>query len=112
MDVEQERLRHLEASKVETPAGPLDDMVVLSNTDVPIGKLEGIIVDPEEHHVRYYVVESRDWFKRHRYLVPDAPHHIDWNRRAMHVEMDEVALSKLTELHDDDYPPYSPSDYR
>ncbi len=66
----------------------------------------------KQHHVRYYVVESRDWFKTHRYLVPDAPHHIDWNRKALQVEMDEVALSKLPELHDDDYPPYSPSDYR
>jgi hypothetical protein len=74
---------------------------------VPIGKLEGLIVDPDERHVRYYVVESRDWFKTHRYLVPDAPHHIDWNRKAMQVEMDEAALSQLPELHADEYPPIS-----
>jgi len=87
-------------------------MVVVTKGDVPIGKLEGIIVDPQERHVRYYVVESRDWFKTHRYLVPDAPHHIDWNKRAMEVELDEKALAELPELHDDQYPPCSADDLR
>ena len=97
---------------METPIGTLDDMVVLSSGDVPIGKLEGIILDPDERHVRYYVVESRDWFKTHRYLVPDAPHHIDWNRKALQVELDEAALSKLPELKEDDYPPFAAGDLR
>jgi PRC-barrel domain protein len=110
--VEHERLRHLDAAKIETPVGPLDDVVVVSKSDVPLGKLEGVIVDPQERHVRYYVVESRDWFKTHRYLVPDAPHHIDWNRRAMQVELDERALAQLPELRDDQYPPCSADDLR
>jgi hypothetical protein len=110
--VHEERLRHLEAGKVETPIGTLDDVVVLSKGDVPIGKLEGIIYDPDERHVRYYVVESRDWFRTHRYLVPDAPHHIDWNRKALQVEMDEAALSQLPELRDNEYPPFSDDDFR
>ena len=110
--MERERLRHLEAAKVETPIGTLDDVVVVSKSDVPIGKLEGIILDPEERHVRYYVVESRDWFKTHRYLVPDAPHQIDWNRKAMQVELDEAALAQLPELRDDQYPPCSADDLR
>ena len=106
------RLRHLEAAKVETPIGPLDDVVVVSKSAVPIGKLEGIILDPEERHVRYYVVESRDWFRTRRYLVPDAPHQIDWNRKAMQIELDEAALAQLPELRDDDYPPCSADDLR
>jgi hypothetical protein len=110
--VEDERLRHLDAANIETAAGPLDDVVVVSKSDVPLGRLEGVIVDPQERHVRYYVVESRDWFKTHRYLVPDAPHHIDWNRRAMQVELDEAALAKLPELRDDQYPPCSADDLR
>jgi PRC-barrel domain len=110
--MQTERLRHLDAAQVETPIGPLDDVVVVSKSDVPIGKLEGIIVDPEEHHVRYYVVESRDWFKTHRYLVPDALHHIDWNRKALQVELDDAALAKLPELHEDQYPPFKAGDLR
>ena len=110
--MEHEHLRHLDAAKIETPVGPLDDVVVVSTSDVPLGKLEGVIVDPQERHVRYYVVESRDWFKTHRYLVPDAPHHIDWNRRAMQVELDEAALAQLPELRDDQYPPCSADDLR
>ena len=110
LHMQTEGLRHLEAAKVETPIGTLNDVVVVSKADVPIGKLEGIIVDPAEKHVRFYVVESRDWFRTHRYLVPDAPHHIDWNRRALQVEMDEAALSKLPELRDDEFPPFSTGD--
>src|SRR5262245_65712144 len=97
--VQDERLRHLAAAKVETPIGTLNDVVVVSKGDVPIGKLEGIIVDPAERHVRYYVVESRDWFKPHRYLVPDAPHHIDWNRRALQVEMEDRKSTRLNSSH-------------
>ena len=84
--------------------GPLDDVVVVGKRDVPIGRLEGIIVDPEERHVRYYVVESRDWFTTHRYLVPDAPHHIDWARKALQVELDDDALARLPELHEGEFP--------
>jgi PRC-barrel domain protein len=109
--VRDEHLRHLEAARVETPIGPLDDVTVVSKSDVPIGKLEGIIVDPDERHVRYYVVESRDWFKTHRYLVPDAPHHIDWNRKAMQVELDDAALAKLPELRDGEYPSFSSDEF-
>jgi PRC-barrel domain len=110
--VQNDRLRHLDAAKVETAAGTLDDMVVVTQSDVPIGKLEGIIIDPQERHVRYYVVESRDWFKTHRYLVPDAPHHIDWNRRALQVELGGKGLAQLAEFRADQYPPCSADDFR
>ena len=86
--------------------------LVVSKSAVPIGKLEGIILDPEERHVRYYVVESKDWFRTHRYLVPDAPHQINWDRKSMQVELDETALAKLPELRDDEYPPCSDEDLR
>jgi hypothetical protein len=109
---ESRRLRHLAAAKVETPMGTLDDLVVVSPTDGPLGKVEGIILDPEEKHVRYYVVESRDWFTTHRYLVPDAPRRIDWNRKALQVELDAADLSHLPELRDDEFPPFSDEDLR
>ena len=97
---------------METPFGPLDDVVVVSQRDVPIGKLEGIIVDPEQRHVRFYVVESRDWFKTHRYLIPDEQHQVDWNRKAMQVDLDDKALSKLPELREDEFPSMSADDLR
>ena len=92
---------------METPIGTLDDVVVVSRTDGPLGKVEGIIVDPDERHVRYYVVESRSWFKTHRYLVPDAPRQIDWDRKALEVELDADDLSHLPELDYATFPPLS-----
>jgi len=92
---------------VETPIGTLDDVTVVSPADDPLGKVEGIIVDPAERHVRYYVVESHGWPKTHRYLVPDAPRKMDWDRKVLQIEMDAVDLSHLPELHDDQYPALS-----
>ena len=102
----------MEAAKVDTPIGKLDDVIVVGPSHDPLGRLEGIIVDPAERHVRYYVVESRGWLRTHRYLVPDAPRPIDWHRRTLQVELDAVALSHLPELHDDDFPALSDEDMR
>jgi len=101
------RLRHFDASQVETPLGTLDNVEVLSPTDRSLGRVEGVIVDPDERHVRFYVVESHDWFKTHRYLVPEMPCRIDTTRKALKVELDADGLSHMRELRDDEYPPLS-----
>jgi PRC-barrel domain protein len=113
IDVQIEsRLRHLDAGKVDTPIGKLDDVTVVGPSHDPLGRLEGIIVDPAERHVRYYVVESRGWLKTHRYLVPDAPRTVDWEHKTLQVELDAAALSHLPELHDEDFPALCDEDLR
>jgi len=105
--VQPSRLRHLDASQVETPLGTLDNVEVIDPTERTLGRVEGVIVDPEERHVRYYVVESHDWFKTHRYLVPEMPCRIDPARKALKVELDADGLAHLPELRDDEFPPLS-----
>jgi sporulation protein YlmC with PRC-barrel domain len=105
--VPSSRLRHLDASQVETPLGSLDNVEVLSSTDHTLGRVEGVIVDPDERHVRYYVVESHDWFKTHRYLVPEMPCRIDPERKALKVELEADSLARLPELREDEFPPLS-----
>jgi hypothetical protein len=105
------RLRHLEAEKVDTPVGNLGHIPVLSPTEGSLGELEGVIIDPNERHVRYYVVESRGWLKTHRYLVPDAPFRLDPDRKALHLELEADDLSQLPELQDDEFPPFTDDDF-
>jgi hypothetical protein len=104
------RLRHLDAAKVETPVGNLDHISVLSPTDGSLGELEGVIIDPNERHVRYYVVESHGWLKNHLYLVPDAPVRIDPNRKTLHLELEADDLSQLPELRGGEFPTFSDDD--
>jgi len=104
------RLRHLDAAKVETPLGTLDHIPVLSPTTGSLGQLEGIIIDPNERHVRYYVVESKRWLKTHRYLLPDVPMRLDPDCRALHVDVERDDLSSLPELEDEDFPQFSDDD--
>jgi PRC-barrel domain len=82
-------------------------MTVVTGNDRPLGTLEGIIVDPVARHLRYYVVESRDWFTTHRYLVPDTPCRMVPSRGVLQVELDADRLSSLPELRDDEFPPLS-----
>jgi hypothetical protein len=107
----ESRLRHLDAAKVETPLGSLHHIPVLSPTTGSLGQLEGIIIDPNERHVRYYVVESRRFLKTHRYLLPDAQMRLDPDCRALHVDVERDDLSNLAELDDEEFPPFSDADF-
>lgn len=104
-------LRHLESAKVGTPMGNLDHIPVLSPTLGSLGQLEGVIIDPSERHVRYYVVESPGWLKSHRYLVSDTPFRLDPDRKALHVDLEADDLSQLPELNDDEFPAFTDDDF-
>jgi hypothetical protein len=91
--------------------GSLDHIPVLSPTTGSLGELEGIIIDPNERHVRYYVVESRRWLKTHRYLLPDTQMRLDPDCRVLHVDLERDDLPNLPELDDDEFPPFSEDDF-
>jgi hypothetical protein len=89
----------------------LDHISVLSPTDGSLGELEGVIIDPTERHVRFYVVESRGWLKTHRYLVPEMPFRLDPDRKALHMDLEADDLSQLPELSDDEFPAFTDDDF-
>lgn len=93
-------LRFLEARNVETPAGWLNDFVLVSPTNAKLGTLEGVILSPQERQVRYYVVKTGRWFGR-RYLLPATPARLESDRHALQVDLEPEDLSHLarTDLH-------------
>ena len=99
MDQDLSSLRFLSASRIETPAGNLSGAVILGADDRAFGKLEGIIIDPIERQVRYFVLKSRHGFRVHRYLF-SAPLCVERGRKALRL-VGSAFLEQLSEITPD-----------
>ena len=110
MNRAQSQLRFIEAERIETPAGRLEGAVVVTPTE-KLGKLDGMLVDPIELRVQYYVIESSENAEpRRHYLVPSTLTRMDRQRRALELDLendqidrfDDVAPDTFTRFADDD----------
>jgi hypothetical protein len=70
MDVTIPRLCYLDASRVMGPAGLLASVDVRTRHDQPLGSIGGVLIDPAEHKLRYFVIESPGLASQRRYLLP------------------------------------------
>jgi hypothetical protein len=75
-----------------------------------VGKLDGLIIDPVERQIRYFVVESRQRLRARRYLVPVAPATIDPEQRTLRLEFASEPLDELPEVPSEAFHPYSDDD--
>jgi len=73
-------------------------------------QLDGMIIDPIERSVRYFVVRSRNWLKTHRHLVPALPARLDSEHKRLHVEIEADELPRLQEVRSDTFERYSDDD--
>jgi hypothetical protein len=103
-------LRYIAAEHVDTPAGRLDGTVLVSPSDETVGRLDGMIIDPMERRVRYFVVRSRNWLKTRLHLVPAAPARLDSEHRTLHVDINAEDLPRLREIRSDAFQRYSDDD--
>lgn len=109
MESPDTRLRYISAAKVQTPVGELLDQIdVLDNDDSSVGKLEGIVVDPAERQVRYYVVKSERPYRH--FLLPLVPATIDTAHKAMHVDARQGDLDELEDGPAEAFPAFSDDD--
>jgi len=95
METSASGLRFIDAGRVDTPAGRLNDTVVVNPSHATLGKLTGIVVDPVGRQVRGYVIESRKWLSSRRYLVPPVPARLDRSGHALEVDLDETQLDEV-----------------
>src|SRR4029453_16826619 len=91
-------LRYIDAAHVDSPVGNLNAIKVLSPSEGNVGKLDGLIIDPIERQVRYFVVESPQRARAQRYLVPFSPATIDPEHRTLHLEFESEDLDELPEV--------------
>ena len=110
MESNDSHLRYLDAARVDTPVGRLAAMSLISPSDKNVGALDGVIIDPVERQVRYYVVKSNRWWTTGRYLLPVTPGQIDSERLGLHVELEPDDLRRLPKLQADRFPPFSDED--
>ena len=97
-------LRYLDAAKVDTPMGSLAAMHLITPSDKNVGTLDGVIVDPIERKVRFFVVTLRRWWATRQYLLPFMPAQIDSERQGLHVELEPDELQRLPRLHANSVP--------
>lgn len=105
-----ERLRFVDADRLDTPAGTLAGALLVGPADETLGTLDGAVIDPIERHVRYYMLRSRRWFGGRRYLIPATPAWLDATRNALHVDLEPHEVAGLLECSRDSFPAYSDDD--
>lgn len=103
-------LRFVEADRLDSPAGALRDIVLISPSDATLGRLDGVIVNPQDRQVCYYVVKSDGWIRSRRYLVPVAMSQLESERRALRVDVEPEDLPDLAEADPGSFPPFSDTD--
>jgi hypothetical protein len=97
MDSIAANLRYIDAGHLTIAAGDLNGASVVGQTAGTLGTLAGALVDPGRRSVRYLVVESRHWLKKHRYLLPLGTTRFDANRQMLLVESGNVDLQEVAE---------------
>jgi hypothetical protein len=81
------QLCYLEASKVEAPGGGLAGLTVQTQGDETLGTLDGVLIDPSQRRLRYFVVGTRGLLRRKRYLLSaDVPVRVEPERQRLRVD--------------------------
>jgi len=91
------QLCYLDASKVETPAGVLSELDLLTADGERLGTIEGVVIEAQARRVRYFDVHSSRWFHRRRFLLEaDELAQLEPERKALRVRAD----SRVQEIRD------------
>lgn len=108
---ESDRLCYLEASRVESPAGDLSGATVETKGEETLGILDGVLIDPTERRLRYYVVETPGWLKRRRYLLSaDVPISVEPERHRLRVDAFPADVEFSDEFDEQTVRPFSEED--
>ncbi|MGB2715222.1 MAG: PRC-barrel domain-containing protein [Vicinamibacterales bacterium] len=88
-------LRYLDANAVECPVGKLEGLSLFTQDDEPIGRINGVLIDPAKRQIRYYVVDGSRLFYRRRYLVPaDSPAVVVPEHNALRMEVPSDSVER------------------
>jgi hypothetical protein len=89
-------LRYLDASKVESPLGDLGSVEVLGSDDCRLGHVAGVLIDPVERRLRFFVISGRH---NRRYLLPtEGAARMNPGRKSLQVDVDAADLATYPEF--------------
>ena len=75
-----------------------------------IGRLDGIVLDPEAHRVPYLVVAAGGTFQGHRYLLPFRDARVDVQHHAFCVDAHKSDLASCEEFDPQAFHQFSDDD--
>ena len=102
------QLCYLEAGQVTGPCGGLEGVTLSTETDEALGTLDGVVIDPSERRIRYYVVQRRGWWRSHRYLLSaDRPAQITKDHRNLRLPVEPGELTSCEEFDGQSIPHFS-----
>ena len=105
------QLCYLEASKVEASGGDLAGLTVQTHADETLGTLDGVLIDPTERRLCYFVVETRGLLRRKRYLLSaDVPMRVEPERQRLQVDAADADVMLSDEFDVRTVRPFSSED--
>jgi hypothetical protein len=106
-----ERLCYLKASRVESPAGHLAGLTMETQAEETLGTLDGVLIDPTERRLRYFVVQSPGWLKQRRYLLSaDLPICVESDHHCLRVDAQSSDVELADEFDEETVRPFSADD--
>ena len=103
-------LRFIEARRLETPAGSLTDAVLVSPSDKTLGTLDGVIVNPVQRRVYYYVVKCRSGLRTRRRLLEAIPAALEPDGGVVRIDAEPEDLTDPSDIAPHSFPPFSDAD--
>jgi hypothetical protein len=102
-------LCYLDAANVNSPAGVLSELDVVTVSGERLGSIAGVVIEAAARRARYFNIRSSGWLHRRHYLV-DANQlaQVDPERKELRLLSDEVrevpdlGTAVLRQFSDDD----------
>ena len=94
--LEHEALRYLDAALVVYGTSTLDGVEICTENDECLGSIGGVLLDPAQRRLRYYVVERASMLRKRRYLVPANRHAtLSAETGRIYVEADDDVIERF-----------------
>lgn len=103
-------LRYLDASRVDSPLGYLGSLEVCGIDDQKLGRVAGVLIDPTQRRLRFYVVSAAPSPDRTYLLSTDSPACVDPERNLLRFEMEAEDLAQCPEFRRSSTPDMSDDD--
>jgi len=102
-------LCYLDAASVNSPAGVLSQLDVVTTAGEQIGSIAGVVIEAAAGRARYFDVRSSGWLRRRQYLVDaDQFAQVDPQQKVLRLlspvvsEVEDVRTDALRRFSDDD----------
>jgi hypothetical protein len=104
------QLCYIDASRVYGPTGDLGQLDVRGRANERLGTIDGVLIDPEDRRLCFYVLDVPGW-RAHRCLLPaDAAARVDREENTLRLELEREDLKDCEEFDMSSFREFTPED--